>query len=118
MTSSATVADRTGCAIPRTFGSSPKGHAGRDTRRLPLNIAALAGLASAPPPPEPKVEGAVSTDTTLTWPEVPAASAYKVWWRRTDANRWEISRIVGGPPSCPPSTVYRASADNVLEEYA
>ena len=28
-----------------------------------LNIAALAGLASAPPPPEPKVEGAVSTDT-------------------------------------------------------
>src|SRR6476660_9606261 len=32
-----------------------------------LNIAALAGLASAPPPPEPKVEGAVSTDTTVTW---------------------------------------------------
>ena len=32
-----------------------------------LNVAALAALASAPPPPEPKVEGAVSTDTTVTW---------------------------------------------------
>ena len=32
-----------------------------------LNVAALAAIASAPPPPEPKVEGAVSTDTTLTW---------------------------------------------------
>src|SRR6478735_3878950 len=32
-----------------------------------LNIAALAGIASAPPPPEPKVEGAVSTDTTVSW---------------------------------------------------
>ena len=30
-----------------------------------LNVAALAALASAPPPPEPTVEGAVSTDTTL-----------------------------------------------------
>src|SRR5687768_3348332 len=32
-----------------------------------LNVAALAWLASAPPPPEPTVEGAVSTDTTVTW---------------------------------------------------
>src|SRR3982750_2231920 len=30
-----------------------------------LNIAALAAIASAPPPPEPKVGGAVSTDTPL-----------------------------------------------------
>ena len=30
-----------------------------------LNVAALAWLASAPPPPEPTVEGAVSTDTTV-----------------------------------------------------
>jgi|tagenome__1003787_1003787.scaffolds.fasta_scaffold20876980_1 hypothetical protein len=57
-----------------------------------LNIAALAGLASAPPPPEPKVEGAVSTDTTLTWAQVPAAHSYEVRWRRTDANSWEVSR--------------------------
>src|SRR5215212_4185760 len=32
-----------------------------------LNIAALAAIASAPPPPEATVEGAVSTDTKVTW---------------------------------------------------
>ncbi len=41
-----------------------------------LNIAALAGFASAPPPPEPKVEGAVSTDTTISWPAVRSAVCY------------------------------------------
>src|SRR5215213_2132874 len=59
-----------------------------------LNVAALAAIASAPPPPEPKVEGAVSTDTTLTWTAVPRAVRYKVWWRRTDANNWDVSRAV------------------------
>ena len=59
-----------------------------------LNIAALAEIASAPLPPEPKVEGAVSTDTTLTWPAVPSAASYVVRWRRTDANQWEVSRAV------------------------
>src|SRR6476661_5192687 len=39
-----------------------------------LNVAALAGLANAPAPPEPKVEGAVSTDTTLSWEAVPGAA--------------------------------------------
>ena len=53
-----------------------------------LNTAALAALASAPPPPEPTVEGAVSTDTTLTWNPVGAAK-YIVRWRRTDANQWQ-----------------------------
>ena len=36
-----------------------------------LNVAALAWLASAPPPPEPTVEGAVSTDTTMQWRALP-----------------------------------------------
>src|SRR6185503_5318912 len=53
-----------------------------------LNVAALAAIASAPPPPAPKVEGAVSTDTTLTWTRVAGAFGYKVRWRRTDANQW------------------------------
>jgi len=79
-----------------------------------LNVAALADIASAPPPPEPKVEGAVSTETTVTWPEVRGASAYKVWWRRTDASQWEISRTVG--PDCPPKTAVRTSADKVVGE--
>jgi hypothetical protein len=53
-----------------------------------LNIAALAAMASAPPPPEPKVEGAVSTDTTVSWIPTNAAS-FNLRWRRTDSNRWE-----------------------------
>jgi hypothetical protein len=65
-----------------------------------LNIAALAAMASAPPPPEPKVEGAVSTDTTLTWSSVPSAASYNVRWRRTDANNWEVSRATACAASC------------------
>lgn len=59
-----------------------------------LNIAALAGLASAPAPPEPKVEGAVSTDTTITWSGDDESASYRVWRRRTDSNQWEISSTV------------------------
>ena len=59
-----------------------------------LNVAALAAIASATPPPEPKVEGAVSTDTTLTWTPVGEAAGYKVRWRRTDAANWEVSRAM------------------------
>jgi hypothetical protein len=59
-----------------------------------LNVAALAAMASAPPPPDPKVEGAVSTDTTLTWAPVRGASSYEVRWRRTDSSNWEVSRRV------------------------
>jgi hypothetical protein len=65
-----------------------------------LNVAALAAIASAPPPPEPKVEGAVSTDTTVSWQGDPLTVAYKLWWRRTDANQWEISRAVSKPSAC------------------
>src|SRR5215207_9870813 len=37
------------------------------TKVVKLNVAALAAIASAPPPPEATVEGAVSTDTKVTW---------------------------------------------------
>ena len=53
-----------------------------------LNIAALAAIASAPPPPEPTVEGAVSTDTKVKWRLVPYSEYYLVRWRRTDENQW------------------------------
>ena len=53
-----------------------------------LNVAALAWLASAPPPPEPTVEGAVSTDTTVAFAPVPGVSHYVIRWRRTDNNQW------------------------------
>jgi hypothetical protein len=61
------------------------------TKVVKLNVGALAALASAPPPPAPSVEGAVSTDTTLTWQSVPGAEDYIVRWRRTDAANWEHS---------------------------
>ena len=58
-----------------------------------LNVAALAAIASAPPPPEPKVEGAVSTDTTITWTSpVTLGMTFRIHWRRTDANQWEVTR--------------------------
>ncbi len=59
-----------------------------------LNVAALAAMASAPPPPVGKVEGAVSTDTTVTWTSVPYAASYLIRWRRTDSNAWQDSRRV------------------------
>jgi hypothetical protein len=61
-----------------------------------LNVAAIAALARAPAPPEPTVEGAVSTDTRLTWPMNVAAHAYIVRWRRTDASQWEQSVTIPG----------------------
>jgi Zn-dependent M28 family amino/carboxypeptidase len=55
-----------------------------------LNVAALAAIASAPPPPaEIEVEGAVSTDTTVKWATAPGASSYIVRWRQTDSSNWE-----------------------------
>ncbi|HEX8468803.1 MAG TPA: M28 family peptidase [Allosphingosinicella sp.] len=61
------------------------------TKVVKLNVAALAALASAPQPPAPVVEGAVSTDTTLQWPQVRGAKSYIVRWRRTDSSHWEQS---------------------------
>lgn len=59
-----------------------------------LNIAALAALALAPMPPAPTVEGAVSTDTKITWAGVSGAQAYILRWRRTDASQWEQGRRI------------------------
>jgi acetylornithine deacetylase/succinyl-diaminopimelate desuccinylase-like protein len=64
-----------------------------------LNVAALAAIASAPPPPSPKVEGAVSTDTTIGWDPEPSARGYMIWRRRTDANQWE--RVLFVPAAIP-----------------
>ena len=61
-----------------------------------LNVAALAAIASAPPPPETNVLGAVETDTTVAWDPVVGADQYVIRWRRTDANQWQQSRIVPG----------------------
>ena len=54
------------------------------TKVVKLNVAALAALASAPPPPEPTVEGAVSTDTTL---ELGAGEGRRRLYRSLAAHR-------------------------------
>lgn len=64
-----------------------------------LNVAALAAMARAPMPPAPRVEGAVSTDTTLNWQTVADTSAYVVRWRRTDAAQWQHSLRVDPNPA-------------------
>ena len=57
-----------------------------------LDAAALAAVANAPPPPEPNVKGAVSTDTTVSWEPIAGVGSYRIWWRRTDANNWQTAR--------------------------
>jgi hypothetical protein len=65
-----------------------------------LNIAALAALASAPPPPDVTVEWAVSTDTTVKWmPPIEGANSFVIRWRRTDANQWQDARAAS-PDAC------------------
>jgi hypothetical protein len=59
-----------------------------------LNVAALAAIASAPPPPTANVQGAVSTDTDVAWDPVVGAASYVVHWRRTDSNQWQIARAI------------------------
>jgi Peptidase family M28 len=61
-----------------------------------LNIAALAAIAGAPPPPEPRVEGAVSTDTKVQWYSAnsnisPDDRTFVIRWRRTDDRNWSES---------------------------
>jgi len=76
-----------------------------------LNVAALAWLASATPPPEPTAEGAVSTDTTIQFKSVPGASRYIVRWRRTDSNQWpyyEQMRSVGPDSAAPANGCFTA----------
>jgi len=64
-----------------------------------LNVATIAALARAPAPPAPTVEGAVSTDTKISWAPV-NAGIYVVHWRRTDSSQWEHSlRVTGRSPN-------------------
>jgi hypothetical protein len=79
-----------------------------------LNIAALAAMASAPPPPEPSVEGAVSTDTKVSWFRVNSAAGYVVHWRRTDASQWENARFVSAEDSLPVSNMTDEQKGKIL----
>ncbi len=66
-----------------------------------LNAVTLASLAWAPPPPRAvEIEGAVRPSTTLRWApasreRAPELAGYRVYWRLTDAPRWQWSAWVG-----------------------
>jgi hypothetical protein len=53
-----------------------------------LNISALDALATAPVPPAPTLQAAVSTDTELHWDRVLGAVGYRIYKRRTDEPVW------------------------------
>ncbi len=61
-----------------------------------VNAAALAALASAPPPPTAvRLRGGVSASTALSWQAAPGAVGYKIYWRDTTDPVWSQSRYIG-----------------------
>ncbi len=73
-------------------------------RNARVNAAGIASLALAPASPlvmsdrgRPMLRrGTTGYDATLTWREVPGATAYRIVWRRGWALDWEFERIVPG----------------------
>ncbi|MDP2480014.1 MAG: M28 family metallopeptidase [Candidatus Palauibacterales bacterium] len=67
-----------------------------------LNLVSLASMAWAPAPPEGvQIRGAVRPSTTLKWDasdasRAPDLAGYRIYWRPTDAARWQKSVWVGG----------------------
>lgn len=62
-----------------------------------INIAAIRRFASAPGAPKAvAISGAISFDTKVSWQPVPGATGYRVYWRRTDTDRWTGKRDVAG----------------------
>ncbi|MBH1998592.1 MAG: M28 family peptidase, partial [Sphingomonadaceae bacterium] len=62
-----------------------------------LNVATLRSLARAPAAPGTvSLDGALSMDTRVFWDAVPGAVAYRVYWRRADAQDWSDSIVVTG----------------------
>ncbi len=60
-----------------------------------INIAAIRRFASAPGAPKAvAISGAISFDTKVSWEPVPGATGYRVYWRRTDTDRWTGKRDV------------------------
>lgn len=61
-----------------------------------LNVAALATLALAPPPPAARLLAKnLGYDSTLEWDAVPGATSYDVVWRRTSEPVWTHAQNVG-----------------------
>jgi hypothetical protein len=57
-----------------------------------LNVATANALAAAPPAPaSATLGGAVSSDTSVSWPPVAGAARYRVYSRRADAQNWTLA---------------------------
>jgi hypothetical protein len=79
-----------------------------------VNVAAMAGIAGAPPAPDTvRIGGAVSASTTLGWTPVddPDLAGYRLYWRDTDASRWQHSTFV------PAGTTQHALENLVIDNY-
>jgi Zn-dependent M28 family amino/carboxypeptidase len=63
-----------------------------------VNVIAMAALAKAPAPPlDVKIEGAVSSNTTVKWTPATGAVGYRVWWRETTAPQWTDNQMAHEP---------------------
>lgn len=78
-----------------------------------LNAVVLASMAWAPSPPSNvQIQGAVRPSTTLSWDalntdENPQLAGYKIYWRLTDSNQWQWSKMV-------PADVTEHTLENVV----
>lgn len=64
-------------------------------RIVQLNLNAIRRFANAPAVPNNvRMDGAVSTDTTVKWEAAPGAAGYRIHWRRNDAQNWTDHRDV------------------------
>lgn len=62
-----------------------------------INAATIARLAAAPAAPEQvALNGALGTNTTVTWTPVADAAGYRIHWRRNDKQDWTYHRDVPG----------------------
>jgi len=62
-----------------------------------IDVAAIARLASAPAAPATvTLEGALGSDTKVSWPAVPGAARYRVYWRPADTQAWTAHSDVTG----------------------
>jgi hypothetical protein len=60
-----------------------------------INVATIARLAAAPAAPTSvTLQGALGSDTKVTWTPVTGASGYRVHWRRNDTQDWQEHRDV------------------------
>lgn len=78
------------------------------------NVATLAALASAPPPPEGvRIRGAVTPNTILSWTRVASTAllGYRIYWRETTESQWRYSVDAGNVDTF---TLEHVNIDNYL----